>query len=64
LQRFGLSREGLIQFGQLVILGRQRGRFFDILFLGLAQLGNLALQCLALRRKRLELFSVLLLDRV
>ena len=64
LQRFILAGQVRIEFGQFLVFGREGGRFFQTLFTRLAQLGNLALQSFALSSQGLELFAILLLDRV
>src|ERR1700755_3031988 len=64
LHRLRLTRELRIELYQLVILRCQGSRLLEELLARLAEIGNLALESLALGRQRLELLAILFADRV
>jgi len=64
LHLLGFTSELRIQLGHLVILRSERCGFFEVLFSRFPKFSNLPLESFSLRGKRLELFSILLLDRV
>jgi len=64
LHRVRFPSEFGVQLGELFVLRCKGCRFLQELFPGLAQLRNLALERLALGRKRFELLLVSLFDSV